>query len=34
MGSFFAPVIRYGKYGANLTLETLGQRWGWEKTKV
>lgn len=32
--SFFAPVIQYGKYGANLTLETLGQRWGWEKTKV
>ncbi len=23
-----------GKYGALLTLETLGQRWGWEKTKV
>ena len=32
--SFFAPVVQYGKYGANLTLETLGQRWGWEKTKV
>lgn len=32
--SFFAPVIQYGKYGANLTLETLGHRWGWEKTKV
>lgn len=32
--SFFAPVIQYGKYGALLTLETLGQRWGWEKTKV
>ncbi len=32
--SFLAPTIQYGKYGANLTLETLGQRWGWEKTKV
>lgn len=32
--SFFAPIVQYGKYGANLTLETLGQRWGWEKTKV
>ncbi len=32
--SFFAPVVQYGQYGANLTLETLGQRWGWEKTKV
>lgn len=29
-----APAIQYGKYGAILTLETLGQRWGWEKTKV
>lgn len=32
--SFLAPVIQYGKYGAILTLDTLGQRWGWEKTKV
>ncbi len=32
--SFMAPAIQYGKYGAILTLETLGQRWGWEKTKV
>lgn len=32
--SFSAPIIQYGKYGAVLTLETLGQRWGWEKTKV
>ena len=32
--SFFAPVCQYGKYGVFLTLETLGQRWGWEKTKV
>ena len=29
-----APVVQYGQYGAVLTLETLGQRWGWEKTKV
>ncbi len=32
--SFFAPTVQYGKYGAVLTLETLGKRWGWEKTKV
>lgn len=32
--SFLAPTVQYGKYGAVLTLETLGQRWGWEKTKV
>ena len=32
--SFLAPTIQFGKYGAVLTLETLGQRWGWEKTKV
>lgn len=32
--SFLAPAVQYGKYGALLTLETLGQRWGWEKTKV
>ena len=32
--SFLAPAIQYGSYGAALTLETLGQRWGWEKTKV
>ena len=32
--SFLAPAIQYGKYGAVLTLETLGQRWKWEKTKV
>ena len=32
--SFFAPVCQYGKYGVFLSLETLGQRWGWEKTKV
>ena len=32
--SFMTPTVQYGKYGALLTLETLGQRWGWEKTKV
>ena len=32
--SFIAPAVQYGKYGAILTLETLGQRWRWEKTKV
>ena len=32
--SFLAPAIQYGKYGSVLTLETLGKRWGWEKTKV
>ncbi|MFT3951748.1 MAG: hypothetical protein QM689_07405 [Oscillospiraceae bacterium] len=32
--SYQAPAVQYGRYGAALTLETLGQRWGWEKTKV
>ena len=32
--SFLAPTVQYGKYGTILTLETLGHRWGWEKTKV
>ena len=32
--SFLAPAIQYGKYGSVLTLEGLGKRWGWEKTKV
>jgi hypothetical protein len=32
--SFSAPTVQYGQYGAALTLETLGRRWGWEKTKV
>ena len=32
--SFLAPTIQYGKFGAILTLETLGRRWRWEKTKV
>ena len=31
--SMFAPVIQYG-FNVALTLETLGDRWGWEKTKV
>jgi hypothetical protein len=32
--SHLAPTVQFGHYGAVLTLETLGQRWGWEKTKV
>jgi len=32
--SHMAPAVQYGQYGAILTLETLGRRWGWEKTKV
>ena len=32
--SFLAPAVQYGKYGAALSLETLGRRWGWEKTKA
>ncbi|MDR1193067.1 MAG: hypothetical protein LBK98_02685, partial [Peptococcaceae bacterium] len=32
--SDLAPIVQYGQYGAALTLETLGSRWGWEKTKV
>ena len=32
--SHIAPAVQYGQYGAVLTLETLGRRWGWEKTKV
>nr|MCR5173844.1 hypothetical protein [Oscillospiraceae bacterium] len=32
--SFLAPTVQYGKYGTILTLEILGRRWGWEKTKV
>ena len=32
--SFLAPTVQYGKLGAVLTLETLGRRWRWEKTKV
>jgi len=32
--SFLAPAVQYGRYGSILTLETLGRRWRWEKTKV
>ena len=32
--SCLAPVVQLGHYDAALTLENLGQRWGWEKTKV
>lgn len=32
--SHMAPAVQYGQHGAILTLETLGRRWGWEKTKV
>ena len=32
--SFLAPVIQLGRDGAALTLEALGHRWNWEKTKV
>ena len=28
--SFLAPTAQFGAHGAVLTLETLGQRWGWE----
>ena len=32
--TYMAPAVQYGQYGAALTLENLGNRWGWEKTKV
>ena len=32
--SHLAPAVQYGPLGAVLTLEVLGNRWGWEKTKV
>ena len=32
--SFLAPAVQFGTYGSVQTLEKLGQRWGWEKTKV
>lgn len=32
--SHMAPAVQFGRYGAALTLEFLGRRWGWEKTKV
>lgn len=32
--SYLAPTVQFGRLGAALTLEALGRRWGWEKTKV
>ena len=32
--SYLAPAVQFGRLGAALTLEALGRRWGWEKTKV
>ena len=32
--SHMASAVQFGQYGAVLTLEKLGVRWGWEKTKV
>ena len=32
--SHTAPAVQYGQQGAVLTLEAMGRRWGWEKTKV
>ncbi|HCC34445.1 MAG TPA: hypothetical protein DEQ02_01935 [Ruminococcaceae bacterium] len=32
--SHTAPAVQFGQYGAILTLEKLGIRWGWDKTKV
>lgn len=32
--SFLGPTVQYGKYGSVVTLEGLGKRWNWEKTKV
>lgn len=32
--SQLAPVVQMGRYESALTLEKLGARWGWEKTKV
>ena len=32
--SYLAPAVQLGRLGAALTLEALGRRWGWEKTKV
>ena len=32
--SHMAPMVQFGSLGAVLTLEILGRRWGWEKTKV
>ena len=32
--SHTAPAVQLGRYGAVFSLESLGKRWGWEKTKV
>ena len=32
--SYLAPAVQFGRLGTALTLEALGRRWGWEKTKV
>ncbi len=32
--SFLGAAVQFGKYGSVLTLEGLGKRWHWEKTKV
>ena len=32
--TYMAPIVQFGQYGAALTLENLGRRWNWEKTKV
>ena len=32
--SFLAPAVQFGTYGSVQTLEKLGKRWRWEKTKV
>ena len=32
--SYNVPIVQFGCDGAALTLEKLGVRWGWEKTKV
>lgn len=32
--SYIAPTVQFGTMGTALTLEALGRRWGWEKTKV
>lgn len=32
--SHMAPAVQFGQHGAILTLDSLGRRWGWEKTKV
>jgi len=32
--SHMAPTVQFGREGAALTLEKLGTRWGWGKTKV